>query len=120
MIKIDDPIEFIMKVIKNGFIDSMVDFNKKIANIGSNSNELDIRQKYENYKISKASNVNEDLDESLEQSVESNYNKEDTLIKRDICDNESFLNIDFAEEDLMKAIVYTEILGKPKAKRRRR
>lgn len=43
-----------------------------------------------------------------------------SIRKKDIVNEQISLDLDFSEENIMQAIVYSEIFGKPKAKRRRR
>lgn len=103
--------------------DFMENLEKEIVSITTDGDNTasDVRETYENYKIKAASNVNTDSDKSLEQREKTNYDIQDSSVrKKEAHDDERFLNINFAEENLMQAMIYTEILGKPRAKRRRR
>lgn len=122
MSKIDDVKEFV-NMTKKAFVDFVETLDKEIGNIVSDSNDPapDVRKRYENYKIKKVSNTNEVSDKYLESDKKPDQGKETTFIsKKAVSGDTDFLNLDFTEENLMQAIVYTEIFGKPKAKRRRR
>lgn len=122
MPKIDGVIEFVSNTIK-GFADFIETLDKEIRNVTSDSDNSipDVRRKYENYKIKKVSNANKVSDEYLASDKKPNEGNETTFIgKKAVSDDTDFLNLDFTEENLMQAMVYTEIFGEPKAKRRRR
>jgi hypothetical protein len=61
------------------------------------------------------------LDQSYDLEEEIISEEKKTLIeKKDMKKEEIFLDVNLKEDKLLQAVIYSEILGKPKAKRRRR
>lgn len=114
--------------ISNFFLKGTIETSyEKIKNIANESTNYVIDDDGENndYDWLEQTNSNENLgmEEQTNSKEQSDYKKNDIPIIVKKVKKEKIdlgLDLDFGEENLMQAMVYKEIFGKPKAKRRRR
>lgn len=110
-----------INMMAKGFGDFLENLNNELASIVSDDDDLDMAKKYNRYKKQKTVVTGKESEQQLNlgEKVDCD-NTEVSTAKKVIRDEKPLLNIEFTEENLMQGIIYSEILGKPKAKRRRR
>lgn len=126
MSRVDDVKEF-ANMTKQVFKDFVETFDKEIKNFAFESDNSTFTTGKENANKAKISDeyyrLKEeiDLDKSSKLKEETDLEERTSSIrKKDLRNEQISLDLDFREENIMQALVYAEIFGKPKAKRRRR